>query len=72
MLSVSVCMASAYVYTHSGRTCGSEAPDNLSSRECLRSREYLWQLVIPSRSSLTPADRPARVSATEHAHRAPD
>ncbi|GBP27756.1 hypothetical protein EVAR_82805_1 [Eumeta japonica] len=62
--------------THSGRTCGSDAPDNLSSRECDRFREYLRQLVMPSRSRPMPtgtnAGHPARVSTTEHARRAPD
>ncbi|GBP21129.1 hypothetical protein EVAR_11160_1 [Eumeta japonica] len=62
--------------THSGQTYGSDALDNLNSRECDRFREYLRQIVMPSRSRPTPtranAGRPARVCATEHARRAPD
>ncbi|GBP91292.1 hypothetical protein EVAR_96492_1 [Eumeta japonica] len=40
--------------TQGGRTCGSDAPDNLCSRECDRFREYLRQIVMPSRSRPTP------------------
>ncbi|GBP72334.1 RNA-directed DNA polymerase from mobile element jockey [Eumeta japonica] len=62
--------------TQGRRTCGSDATDNLSSRECDRFRKYLRQLEMPSRSRPTPtganAGRSTRVSATEHAPRAPD
>ncbi|GBP66372.1 hypothetical protein EVAR_88482_1 [Eumeta japonica] len=58
------------------RTCGSDALDNLGSRECDQFREYLRQLVMPSRSCPMPTGtntgRPARVSAIEHARRASD
>ncbi|GBP37041.1 hypothetical protein EVAR_31039_1 [Eumeta japonica] len=63
-------------YTHSGLTYRFDAPDNLGFRECDQFREYLRKLVMPSRSRPTPtgsnAGRPARVSATVHARRAPD
>ncbi|GBO98678.1 hypothetical protein EVAR_103826_1 [Eumeta japonica] len=61
---------------HTRQTCDSDPPDNLHSRECDRIREYLRQLVMPSKSRPTPtganAGRLARVSATGHARRTPD
>ncbi|GBP15495.1 hypothetical protein EVAR_9276_1 [Eumeta japonica] len=65
----------AYGGRYTRRTCVSEPPDNLLTRECYRIREYLRQLVMQSKSRPTPtganAGRPARVSTTENVRRAP-
>ncbi|GBP21580.1 hypothetical protein EVAR_9765_1 [Eumeta japonica] len=55
-----------------GRTCGPDTPDNLGSREYDRYREYLRQLIIPSRSRPIPtganAGRPACVTRHRSRH----